>query len=513
MNELLNLARSKSHIMDITIEQYGNQSLKEYVKQFKPYLGRPLQSADDFLIFSKEYNKALLGEEVACELNKVLRFPLLNTANHHGVDYFPPSVQGNLLFWQTLKENGIKTKYLPICSFGIVSLSNSSYARGITSYANCRRLFRIPIFPKSIENKMVRYVPAFTEEQIKRTIFRLEKEFYNVAASKDIKRALEQYYLDPHVLEQEYYGDQAVLINQMLSRDMYPEGDIPQIVYMEMEQIINRLLLKDLKNENSVIYRILYDKRILNEIRRQSKEDSCFMSTMFFWGKDSAGRRYGLDFCEDGFMRGTPLSGEAVELSASADDLSELIEQERIVPSGYTMAVLLSFARGYTWLGGYFQGDYLSEWQRGTAAAFAKTGEYGRWAEHILQYDCTGYISGPVFAMSRTDDGLVAPAGPLEIIRNGGINLAAFNRMLNATVKDSHMMGLYSSYPDLVPNAERVNGWSCRIGQNLLCSYTDYCISKYFTQGEEEGIDEKNYRNYFIGNSYRQRTNRLQNGF
>jgi len=471
MIEMLDAVQSKSHIMDTAVRQYGKASLKEYVKQFRPYQGKPLQPADDFLKFSREYIEALLGKDIAQELEQVLRFPLLNTANHHGVDYFPPSVQGNLLFWQTLKENGIKTNYLPLCSFGIVSLSNSSYARGITSYTNCDHSFRVPVFSKSMENKMVRNVSAFTEHQVKHTISRLDTEFSDTAAIRSIRQVLETHYLNKKVLEQKRYGDQAVLINKMLSEEMYPEGDIPQMIYMEMEQIINRLLLKDLKDENTLIYRILYDHRILVELIRQIEEGNSFLTTMFFWGTDYAGRRYALDFCTDGRMRGVTLAGEHMELPASAKDIAELIEQGTIVPSGYTMAILLGFARGYTWLGGYFQGDYLPAWQKGTAAAFAKTEEYRTWAETILRYNCAGYISGPVFALNRSDHGLLAPAGPLEIIRGGGINSAALDDLMEATVVDAHRMSLSCCYPELVPPAERSSNWCQKVGAELSKSY------------------------------------------
>jgi hypothetical protein len=245
---------------------------------------------------------------------------------------------------------------------------------------------------------------------------------------------------------------------------------------MEMEQIVNRLLLKDLKDENSMIYRILYDKRLLEEINRQMGEERSSISTVFFWGVDHAGRRFVLDFCTDGCMRGVTLAGETVEMPASAEDVTELIKQEKIVPSGYTMAILLSFARGYTWLGGYFQGDYLPEWQRGTAAAFAKAEEYLGWAESVMNYDCSGYISGPVFAMNSTGDGLIAPAGPLEIIHYGGINLNMLDFLTEATVAEAHMMGLSSSYPELVPKVERVEGWSRRIGEQLMEPYSKYAV-------------------------------------
>ncbi|MEL7655097.1 MAG: hypothetical protein AAGU75_04210 [Bacillota bacterium] len=491
---MLQVVRKKSCIMDSAIKESGNVPLKEYVKRFKPYQGKPIQSADDFLMISKEYNEALLGEKIAEELDQVLRFPLLNTANHHGVDFFPPSVQGNLLFWQALKENGIQTKYLPICSFGIVSLSNSSYARGITSYSVCDKHLRIPIFPKSIENKMVRYVPAFTEEQIKRTIFRLNTEFRELKASEEIRQTLEKYYLNETVLNQKYYGDQAVFINLMLSKDMYPDGDLPQIVYMEMEQIINQLLIKDLKDENSMIYRILYDNRILNGIRRQMEEGNTSMSTMFFWGTDSAGRRFVLDFCPDGYMRGKTLAGEIVTLPAGSKDIESLIEQERIVPSGYTMAVLLSFARGYTWLGGYFQGDYLPEWQKGTALAFSMIDEYRDWAESIMNYDCSGYISGPVYALNQTEEGLLVPAGPLEIIHSGGINQKRLDYLLEATVTESHIMGLYNSYSELIPPALRRDNWSHSIGEWLSDSYTNYLIPKDLRVYKRGGVFSKEQR-------------------
>jgi len=476
MIEMLDAVQRKSHIMDTAVRQYGKASLKEYVKQFRPYQGKPLQPADDFLKFSGEYIETLLGKEIAQELEKVLRFPLLNTANHHGVDYFPPSVQGNLLYWQVLKENGIKTNYLPLCSFGIVSLSNSSYARGITSYANCDHSFRVPIFPKSMENKMVRNVSAFTEEQVKHTISRLDTEFQDTAATRDIRDVLEKHYLNKKVLDHKRYGDQAVLINKMLSEEMYPQGDIPQMIYLEMEQIINQLLLKDLKDENSMIYRILYDNRILGELIKQIEEGDPFLTTMFFWGTDYAGRRYALDFCVDGRLRGVTLAGEYVELAASAKDIAELIELGKIVPSGYTMAILLSFARGYTWLGGYFQGDYLPAWQKGTAAAFAKTEEYHGWGETILRYNCAGYISGPVFALNRSDRGLLAPAGPLEIIRGGGINSAGLDDLMEATVVDAHRMSLSCSYPELVPPAERSDSWCHKVGAQLLKSYGKHVV-------------------------------------
>ncbi|MDD3169906.1 MAG: hypothetical protein PHC91_10665 [Eubacteriales bacterium] len=478
MNEMLAAAQKKSHIMDTAVRQYGKVSLKEYVKQFRPYQGKPLQPPDDFLLFSREYIETLLGKEIALESEKVLRFPLLNTANHHGVDYFPPSVQGNLLFWKALKENGIETNYLPVCSFGIVSLSNSSYARGITSYSSCDHPFRVPIFPKAMENKMVRNVPAFTEEQVLHTISRLDTEFQKTTATKEIRQVLETHYLNKKVLEQNRYGDQAVLINTMLSGEMYPEGDLPQMIYMEMEPIINRLLLKDLKDENTLIYRILYDKRVLGQLKRQIKEGNPFLTTTFFWGTDYAGRRYALDFCDDGRMRGVTLAGKQVELPASAKDIASLIEQGEVVPSGYTMAIVLSFARGYTWLGGYFQGDYLPAWQKGTAAAFAKAEEYRTWAETILRYNCAGYISGPVFVLSRSGNGFLTPAGPLEIIRSGGINSAVLDNLMEATVGDAHRMSLSCSYPELVPPTERSEGWCHKVGAQLLKSYGKQVVFK-----------------------------------
>ena len=463
LDDLLTAVREKSRVIDTVLTQYGNLTLGKYVKLFRPKPVTAIQPADDFLQYALEYNEAQLGTEVALELDKVLRFPMLNTANHHGVDYFPPSVQGNLLFWKALTENGVRSRYLPVCSFGIVTISNSSYARGLTSNERSEGLIRVPIYPEDARNKMVRYVPAFTREQILRSIHRSRKNLAEGAAKEDLLRALETYYLNQQVLSLDRYGDQAVLLNRLISRDMFPHSDIPEIVYMEMENIFKRLLLRDIESIDSLLYRMLYDPRLEEKI-------------MFFWGVDPFHRRYMLEFGRDRILRGTTMAGEEMVLPAGPENLRALVEEEKIIPSGYTMAVLLSFARGYTWLGGYFQGDYLPEWQKLTIQSLIRVEEYRDWADQIGQLDCSGYISGPLFALIRSTNGGLAPAGPLEIIRSGGLTEARLDQLLGATMTESHVMGLSGSYPDLVRADLRIEGWRSLLREQLPGAYERYII-------------------------------------
>lgn len=457
-NALLEQARSIAPTIDRAIRICGDLTLNEYIKRFSLPRITPIQPAEDFLQLALEYNEDQAGFSTALELDRVLRYPLLNTANHHGVDYFPPSVQGNLLFWKALSAQGVRAKVLPVCYFGMVSLSNSSYARGLTSNASSEGLIRVPIYPEDDRNKMVRYVKAFTRDQIHGAIKRTKRNLEEGYAKQDLLRALEVYYLDEQVLSMDRYGDQAVRINRLISRDMFPQGDIPEIVSMEMEHIFKGLLLLDLENEDSLIYRLLYDSRLPEPV-------------MFFWGVDKSHRRYMLEFGKDRVLRGTTMAGETVNLPAGPKELAGLVEREEVLAAAYTMAVLLCFARGYTWVGGYFQGDYLPEWQRLTIDSLSKLEEYRGWAEQIGTLDCSGYLSGPLFAMIRSLEGDLAPAGPLEIIRKGGLSHRRLEELMDATVLEAHVMGLSGSYPDLVRSDQREPQWRSLLRNQLNQSY------------------------------------------
>jgi hypothetical protein len=120
--ELLDDVRGKSHVLDTAI---GNMEHRSRNTSALPTIrGRPGSSPDDFLMLAMCLTRRCWVRRSALELTSS-PFPLL-TRHHHGVDFFPPSVQGYLLFWRH-EENGISTKYLPYAPLGSF-LSFSSYA-------------------------------------------------------------------------------------------------------------------------------------------------------------------------------------------------------------------------------------------------------------------------------------------------------------------------------------------------------------------------------------------------
>ena len=58
------------------------------------------------------------------------------------------------------------------------------------------------------------------------------------------------------------------------------------------------------------------------------------------------------------------MDGNRVCYRVSPEAITELIEKEEIYPGLLTAAILLSFERGITWMGGMFQASYLPAWQR-----------------------------------------------------------------------------------------------------------------------------------------------------
>ena len=100
---------------------------------------------------------------------------------------------------------------------------------------------------------------------------------------------------------------------------------------------------------------------------------------------------------------------------------------------------------------------------------------FGSLSEHIGRYDCSGYISGPVFIL-YAGEGFATPAGPVEIwIKKP--DFARIREMLRGTgLWDAHLIGLSEMYFDLVPRSEREENWYRLIAEDLYRRYPDNLV-------------------------------------
>ncbi|MCR5279982.1 MAG: hypothetical protein K6E19_11130 [Lachnospiraceae bacterium] len=432
------------------------------------------KSADDVYAFAHEHVERLFDKETADSVTEALKHNIITTADHHGGIFSAQAFQGDLLYGELLKRMGYKGRYTPVFSFSIVELENSTYARGLCAYTNpCKRV-QLPIQPKKDLNRMVAVTKGFNPEMVERAKLLLKDPAMGFKEeASELADILDKFYSDTEIVGLERYSDQISLIAKRMSEYYFADDDSRRLVYIEAEEITRKLLIKDLKDETSIARHIFFDPKLRKAINEVRTEEGLPLSALLLRGVDEKGRRVHTELQPDGKLLGAGLNGFKRDYPTDIDSLIGLIEARELLPNGFLDAVLLFFERGITWLGGYFQAIYLGTWRDLLIKALEKAG-LSHLADKFKSYDCTGYISGPVYMLTEALDGL-CNAGPVELMKCK-MTSDSFSERMNIKMCDAHKMGLFEIYLDLIPADLKIEGWYRTIADYVKENYGAYMI-------------------------------------
>ncbi|MGE5607563.1 MAG: hypothetical protein ACM3YE_17960, partial [Bacteroidota bacterium] len=441
----------------------------------------------------------ILGEHTAKELARDLEnHPVILTANHHGVDYFTQSYQGNFTFLLYRRKFAEGSTITPIFACGGIPLSNSSYPKGMLFYDAIQPdsgelPFKQPIFPNNLNQTTVHAAPRFNEDMVESAIRQLEKnlkmERISKTAYETAREILEEEYLDPLVLKQPDYSAQATLLNNRLGKKIFAAKKLlPDLIYIEFETITALLLKKDLFNPDSLVYRIFFDPVLRNAvIKSLNGKKGCWnlekitglvkgavtvnsgahllagYGSIFFWGLDVLGRRYPLAIDDikgpTPYLIGIDGFGERHKIPFEPLSVLAALDSKLIFPNLFTMFAVVSLARAVTCVGGYFQSDYLPAIQNGLIEALNSIDGYRNYAQAIAGVTTDLYLSGMMFLLAGVNGRFATPAGPIEIISRGGLKDGFLNELGSLSIIAAHQIGLFNIYPDLVSRPERIERW------------------------------------------------------
>jgi hypothetical protein len=490
-DNLLNRVRGMAFIVDRVLERQGACSIRDYLDSVEPESVSAYQSCRDLWRIVHDLVEPLLGKAIADRtIEDIAAQPFVLTANHHGVDFFAQSVQGTLIFGS--RRILTRERYtIPVFACGNIPLNNLTYPRGMLVYGlrgvSADKIpVKIPIFPDRLKRKMVSRVERFDLPMIERTRQRIHKMLKNGDLGGRTPGAMidlltEEYAADD-VLSLDHYSDQAVVLNNRLWRRMFAFPGIPELVYLEMEEIAAGLLAFDLQNENSLIYLLLFDPDILQHLlnsldgvrvcwrrdhltrrmvdgeARKINANNC--GTCFFWGIDDQGMRVPLHCSHDGEgnkkLTGLDDKGHAYEWEFSPDGLAEALAKREILPSLFTCYTVLSLARGIVCAGGYYQAEYLPQVQAGVATALELRSECRAVARKVRQVPTQIYLSGMQTVMCRGQNGTLIPAGPIETITGGGLSASDMEAINGLSVREAHIASLFETVGDLSSDADWV---------------------------------------------------------
>lgn len=473
----------------------------------------PLQGREDIYEVVVEQLSSIFGQTLSSQVaNDFVSCATALTTNHHGVDYFFSSVNGNILFALAASLKQPSPSTVPVLSFGNIPLNNSNYPRGALLYgidSDPRKdiPLRLPIFPDRLKRCVVSVCQSWDIDMIKRAERRLEKCISKGEIPRPIGSTLasilREKYLDKRVLNFPGYSQQATYLNHQLWQQMFPKGGLPVPFYIEFEKLAIGLLEKDLSNTKSLSWQVLFHPEIQYPlIKKLDGVPGCWtndgikrrlfnfqedaeltvkpgkLGTHFFWGTSDSGRKIPLFLdMEAGYLLGIDDSGKKIAIPYQPGDLLDNLKNLQIIPSMFTCFLTTAFARGINCFGGYFQCSYLPAMQHGLIEAIEESGDFAT-AQKIGQVPTRSFLGNMAVIMLEQKDSNMVPAGPIEIILTGGLSDTERNKLAGVTLRAAHTIGLFESVPDLLPVSQQPSFWQKKLGHACSLLLRDNIIVK-----------------------------------
>lgn len=463
---LLRQAAAHSPALARALEWGRGLTLRQYVERLADFPPRaPLQDPEDLPKAAAAVLEPALGRTQAAGIADKLKDCAL-TANHHGVDCFAQSVQGNLLFRELLRCRGGGEGALPVLACGSVPLDNSSYGKGLLLFDTLdgRYPLRVPVLPNRFNDSIVGLFPAMTRQQVDKALESLAGEKFTARLSpkmlETVRHVLADVYGAPETLALPSYVDQACRINLLLTQEALGEG----YAYVDLEKVASRLLQKDAGDPGSLFALLLRDatfrQALLSDLdgatgcwSRAALQKGNFAGggTCFFWAAGEKWTRTPL--LDEGGGLKSVRSGETIPYDA----VPEKLAAGDIYPGLFMSFLPLLFARDLRCFGGCFQPEYLRAMREGLARALQSAGHEAL-SRAVDGRDPSGYLSGPMFLEGR--DG--APVGIVELLCRKPAKEAEKSWM-DLNFEQAHRVALANLYPDIVPAAERAPDYLDRL--------------------------------------------------
>ena len=433
-----------------------------------------LRDPEDFIESAAALTCRLLGEEDAARIRDVLNENVICTADHHGSLYCSQFLQGDILFALILEKLGRQSPVVPVLAAGQVELENSTYSRGISAYFSRDNKQFLPLFPAKYSVQLASHADPVSPEMVDR----FRKRFVSEGEDRSLRQVLQELcsavYNEEDLKKAGSFSEQTTILGKKLTGHLF-SGEAPSIVYLEMESVILPLLLKELSDERSLLYKFLYDKDMRERIVRKKLPDGLSLGDLLFRAADEKGRKVMLSLREDGSLTGMDWRKEPVIFGTDPAELSSLLQEKKVFPGVFTECLLLFFERGITWMGGMFQASYLPQWQSALCAVLEEA-RCEEQADLIRAYDCSGYICGPMMMLYR-GDGFATTAGPVELWHNP-VSFERIRQLAKQTsLWDGHRIGLSEMYFDLTVREEREPDWYRKIAEELFRDYPENVVA------------------------------------
>lgn len=365
----------------------------------------------------------LLGKQKTYHAIETLRNRgFASTADHSGVLCHPFFSNSALV----RSESATKNDSVVCFTCGGVSLTNSSYPRGIFFHDSNLKEIRIPFVSLKGRRRSVFGLKSFQKE-------RIEKNFSSINhlnISENAKNKLQKFFssiLDcEKFFEQKKYSDQLVILNDLLWQNLF-ESNRGNLIYIEAENIVRKLLLDVHLDQNTFINKIIFEKDLRKSFMENfenivgAHNTKKLSGSHIFWYIDEKKNMREQIFLKDNRLE---TRDRRIQIELQPEILRKHLENYTLLPSMAFCYGILAFYYGLTLGGGFSQIKYLGDIKN----AWKKTAEA---AGESVENPRTDVFSGEFVLAGIGNGTLTKPASLIDILLYGQNPNEAISKAVN----------------------------------------------------------------------------------
>lgn len=360
-------------ILKKIMDEFGEMPIIEYTKKCLDNIDNDNKSSELIDVVG-EITLERLGKEVSNDIKKQLNnFYWVSTADHHCFFNSNLSCSSNILINEALRNSKNDSyKYNIVFSCAGITLSNEDYPRGIVFNSKENDSYteiKLSIMPSNSHNSTVYGFRSYKVEEIEKINSVFKKEISNKLSeeqNKTIHSLVNNILRDQDTLTSKNFCEQITKINFNFWPQIF-NSDLPQkpILYIEQEEVVNRLIIKYHLNINTLIGKIIFTNEMDALVDKLTTSMEKFLrqgnlpTNLFWYLSAEKNQRKKL------FKKGAKLSTENDDYQINIDPASFKIalEKKELMPNLFLIYTVLHLYYNLSCAGGFNQIHYLKSMQ------------------------------------------------------------------------------------------------------------------------------------------------------
>lgn len=448
MNENTALLCQRYPAVANLVAQEGGTTILDYLRKTRHSPLPDIMPSKDLLEETQSYFTPFFGNEIARKASLAIEHShCISTSNHHHPAFEFMTVQETILYDMWMRMQKEEDSITPFFAASNVSISNTVYPRGMLIY-DCslpQRFFRLPIYHWKLTRQCVATLEGITSEMVARVKDRIGKEMHQGTFGPRMGDTLDSLcndiLLSNEVLKYDTLREQTTVINAMLS-ERYFKDTKALYLWMPLETLATRLLIRDLRFEDGIVHRILFCNKLRSHLLRNLDGISgCWTETTggthFFWGLDDRQILFPLRLMEKNgalFLNGRNSLEEEVNIPFTKEAVLEELDKLTLLPGLFLCFLEIHFLRDFTVFGGYYQPTYLGQMSNGLVKSLRELKIFENEAS-IIESKKNYMTLGLTYFFRENHRGKY-PVSTAELLEEP-ISLDSLNDLLDITIEDS----------------------------------------------------------------------------